>query len=197
LLAIRPDRRLLSKVPDAEGLRVNKERRGFDEYNSEYDIKTLMDQEHSGTRYLVDYDVAVEICGEDKKKRHCKAVGRDISSTGMLLELAAVDAEALGQAKSIELSFEIIEGTMPEGYEMSVRRLGAEIVRQQVGEDGKILCGVHFQETLAQYAGKKKGRYISAVSFALLLMIALFIILMRSESVIYSNSIKACTCIAL
>ena len=185
LLAIRPDRRLLSKVPDAEGLRVNKERRGFDEYNSEYDIKTLMDQEHSGTRYLVAYDVAVGYCGEDKKKSHCKAVGRDISSTGMLLELSAADAEALEHAKSIELSFEIIAGSMPEGYEMSVRRIGAEIVRQQVGEDGKILCGVHFQETLAQYASKKKGRYISAVSFALLLMIALFIILMRSESVIY------------
>ncbi|MHC1717181.1 MAG: glycosyltransferase [Acidaminococcaceae bacterium] len=185
LLAIRPDRRLLSKVPDAEGMRLNKERRGFDTDNSEYDIKTLMDQEHSGTRYLVTYDVAVGYCGEDKKKMQCKAIGRDISSTGMLLELSAADAEALGQAKSIELSFEIIEGSMPEGYEMSVRRLGAEIVRQQAGEDGKILCGVHFQETLAQYAGKKKGRYISAVSFALLLVIAAFIILMRSESVIY------------
>ena len=102
----------------------------------------------------------------------------------MLLELTEDDAEALRQAKSIELSFEIIAGTMPEGYEMSVR-IGAEIVRQQAGEDGKVLCGVHFQETLAQYAGKKKGRYISAVSFALLLLIAAFIILMRSESVIY------------
>ena len=185
LLDIKPDRRLLSKVPDAEGARLNKERRGFDTDNSEYDIKTLMDQEHSGTRYLVAYDVAVGYCGEDKKKSHCKAVGRDISSTGMLLELSAADAEALEHAKSIELSFEIIAGSMPEGYEMSVRRIGAEIVRQQVGEDGKILCGVHFKETLAQYAGKKKGRYISAVSFALLLMIAAFIILMRSESVIY------------
>lgn len=185
LLAIRPDRRLLSKVPDAEGVRLNKERRGFDTDNNEYDIMTLMDQEHSGTRYLVAYDVAVGYCGEDKKKSHCKAVGRDISSTGMLLELSAADAEALEHAKSIELSFEIIAGSMPEGYEMSVRRIGAEIVRQQVGEDGKILCGVHFQETLAQYASKKKGRYISAVSFALLLMIAAFIILMRSESVIY------------
>ena len=185
LLAIRPDRRLLSKVPDAEGVRLNKERRGFDTDNNEYDIMTLMDQEHSGTRYLVAYDVAVGYCGEDKKKSHCKAVGRDISSTGMLLELSAADAEALSQAKSIELSFEIIAGSMPEGYEMSVRRIGAEIVRHQVGEDGKILCGVHFQETLAQYASKKKGRYISAVSFALLLMIAAFIILMRSESVIY------------
>ena len=155
LLAIKPDRRLLSKVPDAEGLRVNKERRGFDTDNSEYDIKTLMDQEHSGTRYLVAYDVAVGYCGEDKKKSHCKAVGRDISSTGMLLELSAADAEALSQAKSIELSFEIIAGSMPEGYEMSVRRIGAEIVRQQVGEDGKIFCGVHFKETLAQYASKK------------------------------------------
>lgn len=185
LLAVKPDRRLLSKVPDAEGLRVNKERRGLEGASAvQYDIKTLMDQEHSGTRYLVDYEVVVEYCGEDKKKMHCKAVGKDISSTGMLLELAEDDAEALRQAKSIELSFEIIAGTMPEGYEMSVR-IGAEIVRQQSGEDGKVLCGVHFQETLAQYAGKKKGRYISAVSFALLLLIAAFIILMRSESVIY------------
>ena len=44
LLDIKPDRRLLSKVPDAEGARLNKERRGFDTDNIEYDIKTLMDQ---------------------------------------------------------------------------------------------------------------------------------------------------------
>lgn len=185
LMAIKPDRRLLSKVPDAEGLRVNKERRGFDAATSEYDIKTLMDQEHSGTRYLVEYDVAVTYFGENGQKAHCRAVAKDISSTGMLLELTEADAEALSHAKSVELSFEIVEGTMPEGYEMSVGRIGAEIVRQQAGEDGKILCGVHFKETLAQYAGKKKGRFISAVSFALLLLIAAFIILMRSESVIY------------
>ena len=185
LLAIKPDRRLLSKVPDAEGLRVNKERRGLEgESAAQYDIKTLMDQEHSGTRYLVEYDVDIEYISENQKKEYCKAVGKDISSTGMLLELAEDDAEALKHAKSIELSFEIIAGTMPEGYEMSVR-IGAEIVRQQAGDNGKILCGVCFKETLAQYAGKKKGRYISAVSFALLLLIAVFIILMRSESVIY------------
>lgn len=184
LLAIKPDRRLLSKVPDEEGLRVNKERRGFDSSNGAYDIKTLMDQEHSGTRYLIDYDVAVQYFNADRKKMHCQAVGKDISSTGMLLEIAAADAETLDRAKAMELSFEIIEGTMPEGYEMSVN-IGAEVVRWQEGEDGKILCGVCFNETLAQYAGKKKGRYISAVSFALLLMIAAFIILMRSESVIY------------
>ena len=185
LLVEKPDRRLLSKVPDAEGLRVNKERRGLEEAGTEVDIKTLMDQEHSGTRYLVDYDVAVEYRGEDGAKIHCQAVGKDISSTGMLLEVAAEDAADLAHAKSIYLSFEIAEGTMPEGYEMSVRRIGVEVVRQQAGENGKILCGVRFQETLAQYAGKKKGRYISAVSFALLLLIAAFIILMRSESVIY------------
>ena len=184
LFAIKPDRRLLSKVPDADGLRANKERRGFERAAGTYDVKTLMDQDHSGTRYLIDYDVAVEVCGADRKKKHFRAVGRDISSTGMLLELTANEAEALEKARNIELSFEIAAGTMPEGYEMSVR-IGAEVVRQQLSADGKILCGVHFKETLAQYASKKKGRYISIVSFALLLLIAAFIILMRSESVIY------------
>ena len=184
LFAIKPDRRLLSKVPDADGLRANKERRGFERAAGTYDVKTLMDQDHSGTRYLIDYDVAVEVCGADRKKKHFRAVGRDISSTGMLLELTANEAEALEKARNIELSFEIAAGTMPEGYEMSVR-IGAEVIRQQISADGKILCGVHFKETLAQYASKKKGRYISIVSFALLLLIAAFIILMRSESVIY------------
>ena len=184
LFAIKPDRRLLSKVPDADGLRANKERRGFERAAGTYDVKTLMDQDHSGTRYLIDYDVAVEVCGADRKKKHFRAVGRDISSTGMLLELTANEAEAFEKARSIDLSFEIAEGTMPEGYEMSVR-IGAEVVRQQMGADGKVLCGIHFKETLAQYASKKKGRYISIVSFALLLLIAAFIILMRSESVIY------------
>ena len=156
LLAIKPDRRLLSKVPDAEGLRLNMERRGLESaFDVKYDIKTLMDQEHSGTRYLVDYDVAVEYSSADSKKGYCKAVGKDISSTGMLLELAAEDADALAHAKSIYLSFEIVEGTMPEGYEMSVH-IGAEIIRRQAVENGKSLCGVCFKETLAQHAGKKK-----------------------------------------
>ncbi|NCD08738.1 MAG: glycosyltransferase family 2 protein, partial [Negativicutes bacterium] len=106
LLVEKPDRRLLSKVPDAEGLRVNKERRGLDEAGTAVDLKTLMDQEHSGTRYLVDYDVAVEYRGEDGAKIHCQAVGKDISSTGMLLEVAAEDAADLAHAKSIYLSFE-------------------------------------------------------------------------------------------
>lgn len=185
LVKIKPDRRLLSNVPDIKGARVNWERRGLEHENAEkFDLKTLMDREHSGTRYLVDYDVIVEYSTSEGKKVRCKSVGKDISSTGMLLAVPEAVAPALEKAGKMVLFFEIAEGTMPEGYEMKVE-IEAEVVRRQPAADGKELVGVHFTESLAQYAGKKKGRYISAISLALLLLVAAFIILMRSESVIY------------
>ena len=158
LLDIKPDRRLLSKVPDAEGARLNKERRGFDTDNSEYDIKTLMDQEHSGTRYLVAYDVVVEICGEDKKKRHCKAVGRDISSTGMLLELEAVDAEVLGHAFAIFVAV----GQKKHRVHIALFRCSPQAVQRHGGVDRALwLVGAQFgmgsaHECNRQYHGRNQ-----------------------------------------
>jgi hypothetical protein len=101
-----------------------------------FDLKTLMDREHSGTRYLVDYDVIVEYSTSEGKKVRCKSVGKDISSTGMLLAVPEAVAPALEKAGKMVLFFEIAEGTMPEGYEMKVE-IEAEVVRRQPAADGK------------------------------------------------------------
>jgi hypothetical protein len=54
---------------------------------------------------------------------------------------------------------------MPEGYEMSVHHIGAEVVRQQEGESGKILCGVHLRKPWPNMPAKKKGRFYFSCFF--------------------------------
>lgn len=48
-----------------------------------------------------------------------------------------------------------------------------------------MLCGIEFIETLSEYSNRKKGKYVLATSSFLLLFISAFIILMRTEGVIY------------
>ncbi|MFU7517858.1 glycosyltransferase family 2 protein, partial [Clostridium sp. HCS.1] len=60
-------------------------------------------------------------------------------------------------------------------------------VRDKNDEDGNILCGIEFLETLSEYSNRTKDRYFIVLSSLSLLFISLFIILMRVESVIYFN----------
>ena len=61
----------------------------------------------------------------------------------------------------------------------------AKVVRVQEGDDGLYQVGLIFEENLAEYVRKKKDRYVLTMSSALLFFISLFILLMRSESIIY------------
>ena len=122
LYTVKEDRRLLSHVPDATGHRSNRSRRGASAAMESDDYVLYEQDAKNGQRYLVDYPVKIEGAAGTLAAR---AV--DISTTGILvrLEKDACGADLSGEVK---LTFEIEPGTMPEGYEMKVKKLPATVV---------------------------------------------------------------------
>jgi len=87
LLIGKPDRRLLSKVPDPNGFRTNQDRRRVAEKeNSQDDMSTVIASENGGRRYLVNYEVTVQGSAGLTGIR-CSGKSLDLSTTGMLLEV--------------------------------------------------------------------------------------------------------------
>ena len=186
LLEEKPDRRLLSYVPDEDGLRNNHDRRGAfrEDEHGIMDYKLYQQEDKRGQRYLVDYEVTVELPHQTGKRELAgKAV--DISTTGMLLKLPHEETENIHKADQVKLTFVITPGSMPEGYEMKIKKLRARCVRLVKKEDGTILCGLEFIDTLAQYAAHKRQNYLLGASAFCLGIITLVIIMMRAESVVY------------
>ncbi len=186
LLEEKPDRRLLSYVPDEEGLRSNHDRRGTrgNERQDVIDYKLYQMEDKRGQRYLVDYEVSVELTHQTGKRRFLgNAV--DISTTGMLLQLPHEEIASIHKAEQVKLNFVITPGSMPEGYEMKIRHLKARCVRFVKKEDGTILCGLEFSDTLAQYVANKRQNYLLGASAFCLGLITFVIIMMRAESVVY------------
>lgn len=184
LLEPKKDRRLLENIPDVEGIRSNIDRRG-NLYGEFEDIEKNIEIKQTGQRYKVQYDIKI-LCYFDKEKKeiiHGKGV--DISATGMLISVKDKhELNSIMRAKKIRLKFRILEGTMPEGYEMKVNIL-SKLVRFQEIEDEGYYCGLAFEETLAQYANRYRGRYMLMMSSFLLFFVTFFIIMMRTESIIY------------
>lgn len=190
LLAENGDRRLLSNVPDVEKVRSNVDRRGEKIFGDGNDIKRLSQGKKAGTRFKVDFE-ALLVCGKSGRKKqtiHCQV--EDISSTGLSIILTEEDSKRIEEFEWYALKFEIIPGSMPEGYEMKVN-IKAKMVRRRAAADNKIICGMEFNKTLSEYASKKKDRYSLVVASGLLLAVSIFIILMRAESVIYFKFNKA------
>ncbi|AWW25350.1 glycosyltransferase family 2 protein [Acetobacterium sp. KB-1] len=190
LLAENGDRRLLSNVPDVEKIRSNVDRRGEKIFGDGNDIKRLSQGKKAGTRFKVDFE-ALLVCGKSGRKKqtiHCQV--EDISSTGLSIILTEEDSKRIEEFEWYALKFEIIPGSMPEGYEMKVN-IKAKMVRRRAAADNKIICGMEFNKTLSEYASKKKDRYSLVVASGLLLAVSIFIILMRAESVIYFKFNKA------
>lgn len=179
LLQTKGDRRLLPNVPDKEGVRSNGDRRGhLVGEDIEDKVRKNIDDNGVGVRYIVDYPVKVKLW---KKSFSAKAL--DISSSGMLLQADEKFVKELSESRDIELQFEIMPGTMPEGYEMEVK-IKAKCVRTFTNENGSF-CGMQFNESLAQYASRNKNRYaLPTVAFCMAFVIFL-IIMMRTESVLY------------
>lgn len=113
------DRRTLPRVPVNDGVREKIDRRiTVDEEEAE-SFRQFMDSIYMGQRYDVDYPVDV-ILTVDGRKRRMQARAVNISNSGMLLRVFKEDEAALQKATAIKLKFEILQGTMPEGYEMPV-----------------------------------------------------------------------------
>ena len=178
LYTMKGDRRLLSHVPDASGHRSNRSRRGASA-DMESEDYTLYEQDaKNGQRYLVDYPVKI-----DSSAGTLAARAVDISTTGILVRLEG-DAHAAELSGDVKLTFEITAGTMPEGYEMKVKKLPATVIRA-FGQAEEKLYGIEFKKTLAQYAAARRQGYMFAAATFFLAVITLIILLMRAESVIY------------
>jgi hyaluronan synthase len=180
LLKEKSDRRLLSHVTDSSGLRTNRDRRGQGSTDKK-DYAAYMQSDAAGRRYQVDYKVDV-LC--DGKHFQAKAV--DVSTTGMLLQFDSITEEELNRARKLNITFEITPGSMPEGYEMRVKKLPVHCVRTFRKENEDFLyAGVQFDTSLAEYVNNKKGKYMLAVASFFLFTAVFVIIMMRAESVIY------------
>lgn len=185
LQTIKEDRRLLPYVPDVTGRRTNMDRRQgreADKKQREVDFETYVASAEAGRRFKVHIPVRLEY---KEKGRTIKLKGTclDISSTGMLFVLEE-KRKSINISGPVTLYFTIAPGDMPEGYEMKVKGLPAEVVRS-FEKEGAPALGIHFKKSLSEYYQGKRGKYLIALSAFFLLCISLVIILMRSESVIY------------
>lgn len=185
LLKQNKDRRLLSNVPDKEAIRTNKDRRGkfIGDENSE-DPNEFIISKNAGIRYEVKCKVIIE-AKKDGRVKNVKAESKDMSATGILLKINNPnEIDSIKEADKLKLKFTIEPGAMPEGYEMKVS-INGKMVREFKHDDGSVFCGIMFEESLSEYANRKRGRYMLGCSSIMLFLITLFIILMRAESVIY------------
>lgn len=178
------DRRLLSHVPDLEGFRSNNDRRGDNRDDIKDKVQKNIFENAAGVRFSVDYPVEVYLANE-KLSASFSAKAVDISSTGIQLSLTEDEAKILGDVKNVELSFEITPGSMPEGYEMKVKRIKADIMWKRTNDKGETLCGLQFAETLAQYANRTVNRYSLVFACWTMAVVIFLIIMMRTESVLY------------
>ena len=177
------DRRLLNHVPDAEGMRSNSDRRGFNENDVVERSKKNIEGNHQGVRYVVDYPVEVSMPTR-KSLKHLQGHVLNISSSGMLLGFNNGEGNRINVGDVLGLSFEIKPGSMPEGYESKVK-LNGTVVRECQDEKGNKGFGIEFEETLAEYIMRKRNRLtLPAVAFFMAVVVFL-IIMMRTESVLY------------
>lgn len=185
LLKQKSDRRLLSNVPDKHAIRTNNDRRGNAVLEDCKDTpEEFIINKNAGIRYIMKTDVNIQ-CVKGQKTQSIKGESIDISTTGMLIEVSDLkQTEIIDNSDSIILEFKILPGSMPEGYEMNVK-IKAKKMREQTQADGKIACGFLFEETLSEYADRKKNKYMLFTSSMLLFFITLFVVFMRSECIIY------------
>ena len=175
------DRRLLSHVPDATGKRSNYSRRGAVDTLRTEDYAQYEQDAKNGQRYLVDYPVTIHL--SNGSVMEARAV--DISTTGILVQIPTADGQEPSFDKDVKLTFEIVPGSLPEGYEMKVKKLPALVARKFRKDTGEILFGIEFKTTLAEYAAKNRRDYRLWTATFFLAVISFIIVLMRAESVIY------------
>ena len=123
LLVTEKDRRVLSNVPDKEGIRKGIDRRGKKVLDRNKDkVIAFIEGKKAGIRYVTEIDVKVK-CKNSKEKKEFIVKSCDISTTGILIKLDNKEQlEIINKAEILELHFKILPGSMPEGYEMHNHR---------------------------------------------------------------------------
>lgn len=181
------DRRALPNVQDKTHSRTNVDRRGtIDDENATENYQRSAEKEKTGRRYIVDYDVTLRIFARGTIYK-IKGKTKNISSSGMLCAIPQKYQSAVENATKIELSFEIKPGTMPEGYEMKVKKIRAKWVRSVAKDEKTVECGFQFNELLAQYVYRKRQVYMLSMAALFMFFVSAFVILLRAESVLYFN----------
>lgn len=182
LLREQTDRRLMPDVPALTGERKLTDRRG-NLSDSGLSFEEISKKRKLGIRYLNTYDIQVIAYHKGVKKRF-GGQSRDVSLGGLGLVVSAEEKDLIKEADKVRLKFHVEPGTLPEGYEMNVR-IFAQPVREVELDDGKWLVGFEYRLDLMDYAKRRKDRYMLTMSSLMLFFISAFIMLMRSESIIY------------
>jgi hyaluronan synthase len=126
LAGTKPDRRLLSKVPDPDFVRTSADRRGSKHPDLSGVVRDAKDENDFSARYVADFPA---ILTKDQKAKDQKIHVRvaDISVTGVLLEVPA-NLTTFEKGETYFLRFTIPPGTIPEGLESKVK-MDAKVVR--------------------------------------------------------------------
>ncbi len=182
LLREKSDRRLMPDVPALTGERKLTDRRG-NLTQEGMSFEQISKKRKLGIRYLNDYEVDVIAYGEGKKKKF-RAKTQDVSLGGLGLIVPAAQKDSILKAKKLKLKFHVEPGSLPEGYEMNVKTYAVP-VREAKLSGGDWLIGCEFAADLSEYAKHRKDRYMLTMSALMLFFISAFILLMRSESIVY------------
>ena len=184
----KPDRRLLSNVPDKEKIRTNPDRRGqeFTGEDEQFRDPEYINKLHLlSLRYVTCFDVTI-IKELPWKKEKINSHSVDLSASGILVEIDDKDY-LIKDGDQCVLKFSIPRGSMPEGFESNVK-VPAKVVRtfeKEACGKRKKCVGFVFEKTLVEYFQKKRWKY-SVYSASLFLFFSVFIvILMRMESILY------------
>ncbi|NWQ41779.1 glycosyltransferase [Bacillus sp. EB106-08-02-XG196] len=185
LAGTKPDRRLLSKVPDPDFVRTSADRRGSKHPDLSGVVRDAKDENDFSARYVADFPA---ILTKDQKAKDQKIHVRvaDISVTGVLLEVPA-NLTTFEKGETYFLRFTIPPGTIPEGLESKVK-MDAKVVRtfiQEVEGKEKWMVAFEFSIPLFVYHKKRRWGYSLPIASILLLMVTVFVLLMRLESIIY------------
>lgn len=173
------DRRLLPHVPDLTGVRREGDRRD----HRETDKERPQYARYAGRRYAASFSVKVR-CGNRRFNAHCS----DISQTGMQLHVRTAEALSLLEVGGeVHLDFLLKAGVMLEGIEKHFK-IKARLVR--VSPD-KLSFAVRFNEPLYENRHHRLDTTLLTLATMFLFLVAMFILLMRVESVVYfsQNSI--------
>lgn len=186
LTVMKPDRRLLSKVPDPEQIRVSGDRRRVKNYE-ELDkvVRDTKDIHDFNERFMANFSVNIE--SNNKERKQIKAQSIDVSVNGILVRISNVEEEEFTIGDTCKLEFEIPPGTMMEGFESKFEVEGTVARTFKQVDQESIQFMVAFQFTQPLYSVLKKQRWTYSVSAASLLLTisVIVILLMRIESIIY------------
>ncbi len=176
MLKPKSDRRLLSHVPDPDGIRQNLDRRMEDQKDSHKPQYANF----AGQRYLTSIPMKVRTPSGKTLQATC----HDISQTGALLTFDTfvdLTTEPRGQ---YTLSFRLREGMLQEGTEGSFSLLSS-LVR---GVPSKNEWAFQFSEPIYQYLSHSKDSLLFSIASIFIFLCTLVIILLRTESVVYFSS---------